>query len=219
MERARHAVVRPALLGAVDGIITSFAIVISSYVGDFSTAAVMIAGFSSLLADGLSMGVSEYLSSRTAQARAGERRRALALDLRTPDRRLEVLDALRAELKRHGSKPHDARRLAAELSLHPVAAARVLGVAVDDEGGARAWLLGAVCFASFVACGSVPIVAYLPAKDPIPSVVCSLVLLVGLGASRRAWRRWAALAETVGLGVAAGLVAWGCARVVRDATE
>ena len=60
---------RASLLGGVDGVITSFAIVAGTHAGALSMNALWIVGISSLVADGLSMGVSEYLSSATAVAK------------------------------------------------------------------------------------------------------------------------------------------------------
>lgn len=54
---------RASILGAVDGVITSFAIVSGSHAGSFDTSVVLVIGLSSLFADGFSMGVSEFLSS------------------------------------------------------------------------------------------------------------------------------------------------------------
>lgn len=55
--------VRASILGGVDGVITSFAIVSGSHAGSLGFHTVVVVGTSSLLADGFSMGVSEYLSS------------------------------------------------------------------------------------------------------------------------------------------------------------
>lgn len=54
-------ILRPVLLGAVDGVITSFAIVAGGE--SLGTQAVVLVGLSSVFADGLSMGVSEYIST------------------------------------------------------------------------------------------------------------------------------------------------------------
>ena len=62
------AALRPAILGGVDGVITSFTIVAGASAGALSTRAVVVVGTSSLLADGVSMGVSEFLSSAAATA-------------------------------------------------------------------------------------------------------------------------------------------------------
>jgi VIT1/CCC1 family predicted Fe2+/Mn2+ transporter len=60
---------RASVLGGVDGVITSFAIVAASAAGGVSLEAVVVVGAASVLADGLSMGISEYLSSYSQAAR------------------------------------------------------------------------------------------------------------------------------------------------------
>ena len=64
-------VLRPIILGGVDGVITSFAIVAGAHSGGFGTNVVFLLGLSSVAADGLSMGVSEYLSTVSSD---GQRR-------------------------------------------------------------------------------------------------------------------------------------------------
>ena len=64
--------VRASLLGGVDGVITSFAIVAGATAGDLGVDAVWIMGVSSVMADGFSMGISEYLSSSSARAKGEE---------------------------------------------------------------------------------------------------------------------------------------------------
>ena len=53
---------RPALLGGIDGTITSFAVVAGGDAGGLGVASVLAVGASSVVADGFSMGVSEYAS-------------------------------------------------------------------------------------------------------------------------------------------------------------
>lgn len=60
----RERYLRPAILGAVDGLITSFVIVAGGLASDTAKSKIMLIGFSSLVADGISMGVSESMSSR-----------------------------------------------------------------------------------------------------------------------------------------------------------
>lgn len=57
--------IRAAVLGGVDGVITSFAIVAGSSAGGLPMRNVLIVGSSSVVADGISMGISEFLSSTT----------------------------------------------------------------------------------------------------------------------------------------------------------
>lgn len=49
-----------AVLGAVDGCITSFVVVSGALGGGFGREAILVLGFANLLADGLSMGVSNF---------------------------------------------------------------------------------------------------------------------------------------------------------------
>ena len=56
---------RSAILGGVDGVITSLAILAGASFLSASTNVVAVVGSSSLVADGVSMGVSEYLSVRS----------------------------------------------------------------------------------------------------------------------------------------------------------
>ena len=59
---------RASVLGGVDGIITSFAISAGASAGRLSSHVVLVIGVSSVLADGLSMGISEYISSSGLRA-------------------------------------------------------------------------------------------------------------------------------------------------------
>ena len=69
---ARH-YIRDVIYGANDGIITTFAVVAGVAGGALSPKAVLIIGTANLLADGLSMGVGNYLSIRSHEsARAAQ---------------------------------------------------------------------------------------------------------------------------------------------------
>ena len=69
---ARH-YIRDVIYGANDGIITTFAVVAGVTGGGLSPGAVLIVGAANLLADGLSMGVGNYLGIRSNEsARAAQ---------------------------------------------------------------------------------------------------------------------------------------------------
>jgi len=63
VDTTRH-YLRDLIYGANDGIITTFAVVAGVTGGSLSSHAVLIVGVANLLADGLSMGVGNYLSIR-----------------------------------------------------------------------------------------------------------------------------------------------------------
>jgi VIT1/CCC1 family predicted Fe2+/Mn2+ transporter len=76
--REDQSYLRDAILGGIDGAITTFAVVASGVGGGFSSVVVIVLGGASLLADGFSMGVSNYLGTkseadRIEQARHDER--------------------------------------------------------------------------------------------------------------------------------------------------
>ncbi len=64
---ARH-YIGDLIYGANDGIITTFAVVAGVTGGSLSTRAVVIVGAANLIADGLSMGVGNYLSIRSTES-------------------------------------------------------------------------------------------------------------------------------------------------------
>ena len=64
---ARH-YIRDVVYGANDGLITTFAVVAGVTGGALSTRAVLIVGAANLFADGLSMGVGNYLSIRSHES-------------------------------------------------------------------------------------------------------------------------------------------------------
>jgi vacuolar iron transporter family protein len=64
---ARH-YIRDVVYGANDGVITTFAVVAGVTGGGLSPRAMLVIGAANLLADGLSMGVGNYLSIRSAES-------------------------------------------------------------------------------------------------------------------------------------------------------
>ena len=154
-------ILRASILGGVDGVITSFAIVAGSSAASFDRHTVLVVGTSSVLADGLSMGVSEYLSSTSERAASGAR------------------------------------------------------------GRARPLVLGVACFASFVACGFVPIVVFLlGGQSLLACAMFALVELMLLGSGRTLFTSeplLAGLVQTTTLGSLAGATAYGVGRLVHGA--
>ena len=67
LEVARH-YIGDAIYGANDGIITTFAVVAGVTGGSLAARAVLIVGAANLIADGLSMGVGNYLSIRSNES-------------------------------------------------------------------------------------------------------------------------------------------------------
>lgn len=70
----RHSYLRDFVYGAVDGIVTTFAVVAGVAGAQLSTGVVLILGFANLLADGFSMAVSNFLATRAEREQAGRAR-------------------------------------------------------------------------------------------------------------------------------------------------
>jgi VIT1/CCC1 family predicted Fe2+/Mn2+ transporter len=182
---ARH-YIRDMVYGANDGIITTFAVVAGVTGGALSPKAVLIVGAANLLADGLSMGVGNYLSIRSHEgARAAQN-----------------LPEEEAAPARHGTATFIAFAVAGALPLLPYAFAApaqwrfglsvlVTFVALFAVGSLRSlvtvdhWvtagfemlLLGMLVAAA--AYGSGALVAWLLADNAVPSTPVARVL--GLG--------------------------------------
>lgn len=76
---AARSYLRDAVLGASDGIVTTFAVVVGAHAASFSPRVAVVLGAANLLADGFSMASGNFLASRTerqrrAQLEAEERR-------------------------------------------------------------------------------------------------------------------------------------------------
>jgi vacuolar iron transporter family protein len=66
-EKSAGEYVGPAVYGAIDGIVTTFAIVSGVVGAELSSGIILILGFANLLADGFSMAAGQYLSVKSEQ--------------------------------------------------------------------------------------------------------------------------------------------------------
>jgi len=74
-EKIRHSYLGDAVLGGIDGCVTTFAVAAAATGGGFSSVTIIVLGIANLIADGLSMAVSNYQATRTAREFAEEARR------------------------------------------------------------------------------------------------------------------------------------------------
>ncbi|SIN92455.1 VIT1/CCC1 transporter family protein [Vannielia litorea] len=208
--------------GGNDGIVTTFAIVAgfagaeAEGAGAIGAVAVLVFGLANLFADGVSMGLGEFLSTRSARALyRAERARVLE----GADRRRLV-----AMLGARGLTPGTAARVAEGLEESPELVADLLagaGVSMPDLRDATPARDGVVTFGAFLAFGLVPLLPFLlagpEAGSTLSSVAASLAALTALGLLRaRATgeRGVRALGEVLGVGVLCGLVAYGVGALV-----
>lgn len=69
-----HSYLSDAVLGGIDGCVTTFAVVAGAVGGGFSSLVVVVLGFANLLADGFSMAVSNYQSTKSQRERVQQAR-------------------------------------------------------------------------------------------------------------------------------------------------
>ncbi|MBB6352213.1 VIT1/CCC1 transporter family protein [Nonomuraea muscovyensis] len=205
---------RPAVFGAMDGLVSNFALIAGVVGAAGAGRGAVLAGFAGLVAGACSMAAGEYTSvkSQTELMRAeiAVERRELA---RNPEGEQAELAAL---YESRGLDPDLARRVAAELSADPEQALRVhvreeLGVDPDDLPSP--YLAAASSFGAFSAGALVPLVPFLfGASGLVVALVLSVVALFVFGAmvarmTARPW--WLGGLRQLGLGVGAAAVTYG----------
>jgi len=191
---------RASILGAVDGIITSFTIVASSDAGNESLQTVLVVGISSLISDGLSMGIGEYLSSRAEKATSD------ALLKTYIDKSLNNKDVYSNEVTKflatkNIKKNNEIQKL---LLNDPLLFYNMNGYSVSLVNPA---ILGFYCFLSFITFGSIPFIFYLSSGSLIYSILASLFSLFVVGLLE-VKKRKSFVAEVLLLGSVCGTVSY-----------
>src|SRR6266540_4290236 len=175
---------RPAVFGAMDGLVSNFALIAGVVGGSSDPQVVVLAGLAGLAAGAFSMAAGEYTS---VAAQAELARAEIAVERRELERRP---DAEQEELARvymgRGLDPQLAREVAAALSADPEQALEVhtreeLGIAPDDLPSPL--LAAGSSFLSFAVGAVIPVVPYLLGATLLwPSLLCALLGLFACGA-------------------------------------
>jgi VIT1/CCC1 family predicted Fe2+/Mn2+ transporter len=185
---------RPAVFGAMDGLVSNFALIAGVAGGSSDRQVVVLAAFAGLAAGAFSMAAGEYTSvaSQAELARA-----EIAIERRELQRRPAAEQEELAQVYMHrGLEPQLAREVAAALSADPEQALEVhtreeLGVGPNDLPSPV--LAAGSSFLSFAVGAFIPVVPYLLGANGIwPSLVCAFVALFVCGAlvSRVTSRSW-----------------------------
>lgn len=179
--------IQSVVFGGLDGIITTFAVVIAAAASNLSYGAVFVIGFANLLADALGMGVGDYLSSRAEEDHeaAEEARERREIEELPEEEKQEMVDIY----VNKGMAVEDAREVVELLFPHREAFLSIMmleELSIQQGSGESSSALksGIVTFFAFMVCGGLPLVPLVFAfghySDPVhfadPLCIVSIAL-------------------------------------------
>lgn len=172
-----------AVLGATDGIVTTFAVVAGATGASLSPGIVLIMGFANLLADGFSMAVANYLGARSQQEywREEEAREVWEVE--------HLPHAEREEMRRiYQQKGFEGELLDRVVATLTGDKQRWVEEMMREELGIQResiapLVIGCVTFASFATAGLVPMLFYVAALLRPSLTEPAFLISVGLTAS------------------------------------
>lgn len=207
-----------AVLGAIDGCVTTLAIVAGAVGAQFSPAVAIILGVANLVADGFSMAVSNYQSSRTREQLIVRTREAELEHIRRIPR--GEMEEIRQIFAHKGFTGDTLERIVETITADPDLWVETM--LVEEHGlvpeGPEPWLSGLTTFAAFVVVGLVPLLPFMLASTRttgnlfVVSLLVSMAAFFAVGALKGHildYRRLRSGLETMIAGTLAGALAYG----------
>lgn len=212
---------RDWVYGGFDGAVTTFAVVAGAVGADLSSRVILILGLANLLADGFSMAAGNYSGTKTeiddfARIEAMERQHIAHV----PEGEREEVRQL---LRRQGLEGETLEGAMVSITADPD---RWVDMMMREEHGLANVVRSPVkaafaTFAAFLACGAVPLIPFvfaLPAAI-LMAVVTTGCVFVAIGALKSLWSlapAWRSACETLLIGSAAALVAFGVGHLLKS---
>lgn len=175
--RKGHDYLGDAVLGALDGCVTTFAVVAGATGGALAPLVIIILGFANLIADGFSMAVGNYHATRSHNEHVDKVRRHEAWHIDTiPEGEREEIRQIFA---RKGFAGEDLERVVDTITADrkvwlDTMLTEEYGLRLDGPDPIRA---AAVTFVAFAVAGLVPLLPYLvPALEPATMFELSCVV-------------------------------------------
>ncbi|MEX0841818.1 MAG: VIT1/CCC1 transporter family protein [Xanthobacteraceae bacterium] len=209
----RHSYLPDAVFGAIDGTVTTFAVVAGALGADLSTRVVLILGAANLLADGFSMAAGNFLANRSAaeeiaRLRAVEKRH---IEVDPAGETAEIREIFHAK-GFSGDALETLTRLIT--SRRGAWIETMLAGEYGVLGAARSpWRAGLTTFLAFVAAGSLPLLPFFvgaPQAATLATAFTALSFFL-IGALKSLWSPrhwWACGLETAAIGMSAATVAF-----------
>jgi VIT1/CCC1 family predicted Fe2+/Mn2+ transporter len=179
---------RAAVLGANDGLLSNFSLIMGVAGADLSNESILITGIAGLLAGAGSMALGEWISvqsSRELQARQIEVERAELAEMPEEERAELVLIYEAKGVDRAAAERLADRMLADRDQALSTLAREELGIDPEDLGGSP-WTAAIASFALFAVGAVIPLIAYVFLEGDAAvglSVALSAAGLFGLGAA------------------------------------
>ena len=219
----RYSYLADGVLGAIDGCVTTLAIVAGTAGASLPSVIAIVLGLANLLADGISMAISNFQSARTRVQQLERTRRSEEEHIRhVPHGEREEIRQIFANKGFSGKTLDD---IVATITSNPKL--WVDTMLVEEHGlaleGPNPVMSGTVTFVAFVAVGAVPLLPYLVPALPADrlfstSVTMALVAFFGIGLLKGyllGTGRAKIAIETTLAGSAAAALAWAVGHVLR----
>eukprot|EP01119_Soliformovum_irregulare_P002728 TRINITY_DN12988_c0_g1_i1.p1 TRINITY_DN12988_c0_g1~~TRINITY_DN12988_c0_g1_i1.p1 ORF type:complete len:265 (-),score=57.30 TRINITY_DN12988_c0_g1_i1:39-833(-) len=168
--------------GGLDGLVSTFAVVAGVIGADLTTGVLIILGVASLFADGISMAVGDFISSKAEEdhLQAEKKREDWEMTNNLEGEKKEMVDIFVSK----GMSQEDASTSIEIMSRYhdlflELMMQQELGLVEDDE---NPYKHGAVTFISFVLFGSVPVISYVASKaamgDPYEGTKVNIAFII-----------------------------------------
>jgi vacuolar iron transporter family protein len=217
---------RAAVLGANDGLVSNFSLVMGIAGASGNGSAILVAGFAGLLAGALSMALGEWLSVQSARELYANQIAVEAAEIAEVPQEEE--EELRLIYEAKGVAPAAARELAHRIVTGDRAVAvdtlarEELGIDPEELGGS-AWVAGATSFTLFAMGAIIPVIPFLFLRGTVAILVAAGLAglaLFGIGAAITLVTGRGVLISGVrqlGFGMAAAAITFGIGSLVGGA--
>ena len=218
-EGPRPSYLRDFIYGAIDGAVTTFAVVSGVAGAGLGANVIIILGVANLFADGFSMAVSNFLGTRAEQQQRARAKRIEKAHIKQhPEgEKEEIRQIFRA-------KGFDGDDLERAVEIITADRDRWVQTMLTEEFGLSlkgpvAWKAGLATFIAFVVIGAIPLLTFIadaiaPGAIPAPFAVSAAMtgiafFVVGMGKSRFVDEHWLrAGLETLAIGGVAAILAY-----------